>query len=95
MYVGVMELHFAIIDNDSLKAKRSVIKRLMHRCRNTFNVSVAEVDDQDSSDRAVIGVVAVGSDKRYVQGLLDKLEDFVERQALAELLEAPKTVEVF
>ena len=95
MYVGVMELHFAIIDNDSLKAKRSVIKRLMHRCRNTFNVSVAEVDDQDSSDRAVLGVVAVGSDKRYVQGLLDKVEGFVERQALAELLEAPKTVEVF
>jgi uncharacterized protein YlxP (DUF503 family) len=95
MYVGVMELHFAIIDNESLKAKRSVIKRVMHRCRNTFNVSVAEVEDQDSSDRAVLGIVAVGSDRRYVQGLLDKVEDFVERQGLAELLEAPKTVEVY
>jgi uncharacterized protein YlxP (DUF503 family) len=95
MFVGVMELHFALVDNDSLKDKRSVVKRVMHRCRNTFNVSVAEVDDQDSSDRAVLGVVAVGSDKRYVQGMLDKVEGFVERLALAELLDAPKIVETF
>ena len=95
MFVGVMELHFALVDNDSLKDKRSVIKRVMHRTRNTFNVSVAEVEDQDSSDRAVLGVVAVGSDRRYVQGMLDKIEGFVERLALAELLEAPKCVEVY
>ncbi len=95
MYVGVMELHFAIVDNDSLKDKRSVIKRVQHRCRNTFNVSIAEVDDQDSSDRAVLGVVAVGSDRRYVEGMLEKVEGFVERLALAELLEAPKIVEVY
>lgn len=95
MFVGVMELHFALVDNDSLKDKRSVVKRVMYRCRNTFNVSVAEVEDQDSSDRAVLGVVAVGSDRRYVEGMLAKVEGFVERLALAELLDAPKTVEVF
>lgn len=95
MYVGVMELHFALVDNDSLKDKRSVVKRVAHRCRNTFNVSVAEVEDHDSSDRATLGVVAVGSDRRYVMGMLDKVEDFVERMALAELLEAPKIVEVY
>ena len=90
-----MEMHFALVDNDSLKDKRSVVKRIVHRCRNTFNVSVAEVDDQDSSDRAVLGVVAVGSDRRYVEGMLDKVEGFVERLALCELLEAPKLVEVY
>ncbi len=95
MYVGVMELHFALIDNDSLKDKRSVVKRITHRCRNTFNVSVAEIDDHDSGDRATLGVVAVGNDRRYVQGLLDNFEDFVERSALAELLAAPKFVEVY
>lgn len=95
MYVGVMELHFALVDNVSIKDKRSVVKRVSHRCRNTFNVSVAEVEEQDMHDRAVLGVVAVGSDHNYVRGMLDKVENFVERLALAELLEAPKTVEVF
>ena len=95
MYVGVMELHFALVDNDSLKDKRSVVKRVVHRCRNTFNVAVAEVEDHDSSDRAVLGVVAVGADRPYVQGMLEKVEHFVERLALAEVLDAPKVVEVY
>ena len=95
MIVAVMELHLALYDNDSLKAKRSVVKRLTHRCRNTFNVSVSEVADQDSTDRATLGVAAVGPDARYLEGLLQKVEGFVERQALADVLEAPKHIETF
>lgn len=95
MVVGIMELHFALYDNGSLKEKRSVVKRVIHRTRNTFNVAVAEVDDQDMTDRATIGVVAVGQDSRHVQGMLDKVERFVERLALADLLEAPKTLETY
>lgn len=93
MVVGVMELHLALYDNESLKQKRSVVKRVIHRCRNTFNVAAAEVADNDLTDRAVIGIVAVGSDRRYIEGMLDKLENFVERLALADLLEAPKVFE--
>lgn len=95
MYVGIMELHLALVDNESLKDKRSVVQRVKARCRNTFNVSVAEVDAQDAGDRAILGVVAVGSDRRYIAGMLDKVEQFVERLALAELLDAPKCIEVF
>ena len=95
MFVGVMELHLALRDNESLKQKRSVVKRTVHRCRHTFNVSVSEVEDNDASDRAVLGVATIGADKRYIEGLLEAVEGFVERLALAELLEAPKTIEVF
>ncbi|MEE8408907.1 MAG: DUF503 domain-containing protein [Myxococcota bacterium] len=94
MVVGIMELHLALYDNDSLKSKRSVVKRVIHRCRNTFNVAVAEVEDQDLTDRAVIGVVAVGNDSRHIQSILDKVEGFVERLALADILEALKSIEV-
>lgn len=93
MVVGVMEMHLALYDNESLKAKRSVVKRVIHRARNRFNVSAAEVEDQDSTDRATIGFVSVGSDARYVEGQLDKIIGFVERLALADVLEAPKTIE--
>ena len=95
MVVGVMELTLALYDNDSLKDKRSVVKRVIHRTRATFNVAMAEVEDLDFTDRAVIGVVAVGNDSRYVQGLLEKVEHFVERLALADVLDAPKTVETY
>ena len=93
MVVGVMELSLALYDNESLKAKRSVVKRVIHRCRSTFNVGAAEVEDQDATNRATIGIVAVGSDHRYIDGLLTKVESFVERLALADVLEAPKIIE--
>lgn len=93
MVVGIMELNLALVDNGSLKDKRSVVKRIIHRTRNTFNVSAAEVEDQDLTDRATIGIAAVGSDARHIQSLLDKVEGFVDRLGLAELLDAPKSVE--
>ena len=95
MFVGVMELHLALWDNESLKDKRSVVKRVIHRTRNTFNVSAAEVEDQDVGNRAVIGIVAAGSDRRYIEGLLSKVEGFVERMAICDVIDAPKIVEVF
>jgi uncharacterized protein len=93
MVVGVMELSLALYDNASLKDKRSVVKRVIHRCRNTFNVSAAEVEDQDFTDRATVGIVACGSDARYIEGLLAKVEAFVERLEICEVLEAPKIIE--
>lgn len=95
MVVGVMELHLALYDNESLKQKRSVVKRVIHRTRGTFNVSIAEVEDQDHTDRAILGCVAVGGDRSYIEGLLTKVESFVERLALADVVEAPKTLETF
>lgn len=93
MVVGVMELSLALYDNESLKDKRSVVRRVVKRCRNEFNVSAAEVDDLDFADRAVVGFVAIGNDHRYIQGLLDKVENFVVRLALCDVLDANKTVE--
>ncbi|HSI04406.1 MAG TPA: DUF503 domain-containing protein [Myxococcota bacterium] len=93
MVVGVMELALALYDNESLKDKRSVVKRVIGRVRQTFNVSAAEVDDLDFSDRATIGIVAVGNDRRYIMGMLDKIEGFVDRMAIADILDATKTLE--
>lgn len=93
MVVGIMELTLALYDNESLKDKRSVVRRVIQRSRNTFNVAAAEVEDLDFSDRATLGFVAVGNDHRYVQGLLDKLEGFIDRLALADIIDAEKTIE--
>ena len=90
-----MELELALYDNDSLKAKRSVVKRIIHRCRNRFNVGAAEVEDQDMLDRAVLGIVTVGNDSRVLRSKLDKIEGFVESLALADVLGAQKTIDVY
>ena len=43
----------------SLKEKRMVIKSIMQRLKNKFNISVSEVDEQDIHQTLVIGIAAV------------------------------------
>ena len=90
-----MELSLALYDNGSLKAKRSVLKRIIHRTRNKFNVSMAETEDQDYADRAVIACAIVGNDGRFLRSSLDKIENFVVALGLADVLDAPKTIESY
>jgi uncharacterized protein YlxP (DUF503 family) len=88
MVIGIATIELHIPMNDSLKGKRSVIKPIIARLRNEYNVSVAEVDNQDSWRSAVIGVACVSSDKDYAHGLLMKVVESVQRWRLdAELVD--------
>lgn len=62
----------------SLKEKRSILKSIIARLRQEFNVSVAEIDGQDAWNSAVLGLAAVGNDGRYLHGLLQKSVDWIE-----------------
>ncbi len=87
MTVGVLRLTLLLHGVRSLKEKRGILKRLRDRVRHRFNVSWAEVDDQDEHGSAVIGVVAVSGDARYLDGQLNKVVEEVEQAYLAELVD--------
>jgi uncharacterized protein YlxP (DUF503 family) len=88
--VGCLEITLAIDTADSLKEKRSVVKRLVERTRNRFNVSCAEVDLNDEHRRAVIGVTTVANDGPFVNSVLDKVLNFLEDESLgrAEIIDS-------
>ena len=73
--VGLMHLELYVTQAQSLKDKRRVIRSFKDRAAKANNVAVAEVDATDSRRRAVLAVVAVGSDKRRLdsslQGILN------------------------
>ena len=87
MVIGVGCMIFRVHDCRSLKGKRKVVKAIIARIRNHFNASVAEVDDNDIYQRAVIGVSLVGSDRRLINAKLDKLFNFAEDLGLAEMID--------
>ncbi len=64
-------------ENSSLKDKRRVIKSITTRVRAKFNVSIAEVDDQDRWQLATLGVCLVSNDQRYTNAVLSKVVDLV------------------
>jgi len=76
-----------IRDARSLKDKRRVLNALKDRLRNTYNVSIAEVDGQELLQSATLAVAQVANDTRYLNSALDKLVDAVRRFPLAELVD--------
>lgn len=87
MVVGAGCMVFRIHDCGSLKAKRQVVRSIIARIRNHFNVSVAEVADNDVYQRAVIGVSMVGNDRRVINAKFDKLYNFADDLGLAEMID--------
>lgn len=73
MVIAVCTIFLNIPANHSLKGKRQVLKSLMARVRNEFNVSIAEVEQQDEWQSATLGVACVSSDAGYAHGLLTKV----------------------
>ncbi len=64
----------------TLKDKRHIIKSLLARARQTFNVAAAEVDLQDVQGAASLGFVTVSPSAAYAYGLLEQLEGWIERE---------------
>ena len=77
MNVGVCKIRLRLPENLSLKGKRQVLKSIITRVGNKFNVSVAEVDDQDLWQLATLGISCVSNDKRYTNEVLSKVVDFI------------------
>ena len=76
--IGFIEIHLRIPEAHSLKEKRKVVKRVVERLKNKFNVSVSEIGDQDRWQSSIIGVVTVGSSKKIVDATLEKVIRFIE-----------------
>ena len=63
--------------NHSLKGKRQVIKSIVTRLKNKFNVSVAEIDDQDLWQLATLGMACVSNHRRHADETLANVVKFV------------------
>ncbi len=85
MNIGYCSLRFYLHGNNSLKGKRKVIRAIKDRLRNKFNVSVAEVGDQDVWQSLHLGIAAVNADAQYLDGLLKQVVNFVDNLHLAEM----------
>ena len=78
MIVGSLRVRLLVRGSRSLKDKRQVVRSIKDRLRNQFNVSVAEVDDQDMWQRATLAVAYVSGSSRHANEVISKALDFIE-----------------
>ncbi|MFH2056989.1 MAG: DUF503 domain-containing protein [bacterium] len=77
MYIGSLTIHLRIPQSRSLKDKRRIIKGIKERLRQKFNISIAEVGDNDLWQSALLGVAAVGNDRRFLESVLTQVDNYI------------------
>lgn len=83
MVVGTAKIKFRLFDVRSLKAKRKIVKAIVARLQNRFNISVAETGFNDSYEWAEIGFALVGNDGRKINSSIDKVFNMADEMGLA------------
>lgn len=87
MFIGVCTIELHIPDSGSLKTKRHSLKSMKDRIRARFNVSVAEVDDNDLWQKSTLAIAAVSNDKTHLNQTLDHVLNLVRSVPEVSLLD--------
>jgi uncharacterized protein YlxP (DUF503 family) len=64
-------------ESGSLKDKRQVVRSVMQRARNKFQVAIAEVAENDAWQLAVLGATCVSNERRHAESILNEIVEFV------------------
>jgi len=77
MIVGVMTAKLHMQGISSLKGKRSIVKSVIGRLKSRFNISISEVDHQDSKSSAVVAIAIVSNDSQFIDKQFDAIIGFM------------------
>ena len=77
MNTGICKIKLHLPANQSLKEKRRIVKSIISRLRNQFNISIAEVDDHDLWQLATLGISCVSNHNQHVDETLTKVMNFI------------------
>jgi hypothetical protein len=83
MVIGVLRIRLHLPGANSLKAKRKIILSLKERIKNKFNVSVAELEDNDLWQICTLGVAVISNDSAFANAVLSKVSDLASNHAEA------------
>jgi len=96
MNIGACRIEFRLPENQSLKGKRQVIKSIITRLRNNYNISVAEIDNQGLWQLATLGITCVSNHRRHADEVLSNVVRFIiQNYPEVELLSSKVEVSPF
>ena len=78
MNVGVCRVRLRLPENESLKGKRHVVKSVVEQVKNKYNVSIAEVDEQDAWQVISLGISCVSESAQHANEVLSKVVGFIQ-----------------
>lgn len=78
MNVGISKITFRFPENQSLKGKRKILSSISTRVQNKFNVSIAEVEHNNSWQISTLGITCVSNSYRHADEMLTEVISYIE-----------------
>lgn len=76
----------------SLKEKRMIVKSIVQKLKNKFNISAAEIDCQDVHQTIVIGIAGVCGSSAQIDSTEENIINFVDGNTDAEIIDIQREV---
>ena len=92
MIIGTAEIKFYAPWVYSLKEKRMVVKSIIAKTKNKFNVSIAEVGEQDIHQTIIIGFACVTSSVSQADSIIDNVLAFIENNTEAQIMDIQREI---
>jgi uncharacterized protein YlxP (DUF503 family) len=83
MIIGTAKINLYANWVHSLKEKRMVVKSILAKVKNKFNVSIAEIENQDYHQTITIGIACVSNDTGHANSMLQQVIDYIENNTEA------------
>lgn len=62
----------------SLKEKRMIVKSIIDKVKHKFNVSIAEVENQDIHQSITLGIACVSNDTSHADSMIQNVINYIE-----------------
>ncbi|MDF2541659.1 MAG: hypothetical protein K0S47_1377 [Herbinix sp.] len=86
MVVGTIKVKLYTPWVHSLKEKRMIVKSICAKVRNKYNVSIAEIEEQDIHQIIVFGIACVAGDTAHADSICDNVINFIESNTEGDII---------
>jgi uncharacterized protein YlxP (DUF503 family) len=92
MFIGLCTIHLSMDNVYSLKEKRQIIASILGKLKSKFNISIAEITQNDIHKNSIIGFSCVSNTSKHVQSVLNNVLNFVDNYCVAEILDVQQEI---
>lgn len=78
MHIGLLQVEVYLPVNNTLKGKRRVVQSIKDKLRRRYNISIAEVSDQNKRKISVLAITTVSNDNAQVHWILNNVLSEIE-----------------
>lgn len=92
MIIGICTCEIFIFKANSLKSKRSVVKSIIEKSKNRFNISIAEVGENDKWQKSIIAFSTISNDQKIVEETIEKVINFFDSYSEIEIINIKREI---